>query len=133
MTNTVKTAVLLGVLSAVFLYLGEAIGGSQGLVMGFIFAALTNLGSYWFSDKIVLKMYGAREVGPDHHLHQVVASLAHRAGLPMPRVYIIPQESPNAFATGRNPEHAAVAATEGVLRCSTTRSSPASSGTSWPT
>ena len=116
MTNTVKTAVLLGVLSAVFLYLGEAIGGSQGLVMGFIFAALTNLGSYWFSDKIVLKMYGAREVGPDHHLHQVVARLAQRAGLPMPRVYIIPQESPNAFATGRNPQHAAVAATEGVLR-----------------
>jgi heat shock protein HtpX len=116
MTNTVKTAVLLGVLSAVFLYLGEAIGGSQGLVLGFIFAALTNLGSYWFSDKIVLKMYGAREVGPDHHLHQVVAGLAQRAGLPMPRVYIIPQESPNAFATGRNPEHAAVAATEGVLR-----------------
>jgi heat shock protein HtpX len=116
MTNTVKTAVLLGVLSAVFLYLGEAIGGSQGLVIGFIFAALANLGSYWFSDKIVLAMYGAREVGPDHHLHQVVAQLAQRAGLPMPRVYIIPQESPNAFATGRNPQHAAVAATEGVLR-----------------
>jgi heat shock protein HtpX len=116
MTNTVKTAVLLGVLSAVFLYLGEALGGSQGLVMGFIFAALTNLGSYWFSDKIVLAMYGAREVGSDHHLYQVVADLAQRAGLPMPRVYIIPQESPNAFATGRNPQHAAVAATEGVLR-----------------
>jgi len=116
MTNTVKTAVLLGVLSAVFLYLGEALGGSQGLVMGFIFAALTNLGSYWFSDKIVLAMYGAREVGPDHHLYQVVGRLAQRAGLPMPRVYIIPQESPNAFATGRNPQHAAVAATEGVLR-----------------
>jgi heat shock protein HtpX len=116
MTNTVKTAVLLGVLSAVFLFLGEALGGSQGLVMGFAFAALTNLGSYWFSDKIVLTMYRAREVGPDHRLHQLVARLAQRAGLPMPRVYIIPQESPNAFATGRNPQHAAVAATEGVLR-----------------
>jgi heat shock protein HtpX len=116
MSNTVKTAVLLAVLSGLFLALGEALGGSQGLVLGFIFAALTNLGSYWFSDKIVLRMYSAREVGPDHKLHRMVARLAQRAGLPMPKVYIIPQDSPNAFATGRNPEHAAVAATEGVLR-----------------
>jgi heat shock protein HtpX len=116
MSNTVKTAVLLAALSAVFLYLGEALGGSQGLVTGFIFAALMNLGSYWFSDKIVLSMYGAREVGPDHRLYHIVAGLAQQANLPMPRVYVIPQESPNAFATGRNPEHAAVAATEGVLR-----------------
>jgi heat shock protein HtpX len=116
MTNTVKTALLLGAMSAVFLFLGQALGGSQGLVMGFMFAVLTNIGSYWFSDKIVLSMYAAREVGPDHRLHQIVARLAQRAGLPMPRVYIIPQESPNAFATGRNPEHAAVAATEGVLQ-----------------
>lgn len=116
MNNTVKTVVLLATLSAVFLFLGEALGGSQGLVMGFMFAAMTNLGSYWFSDKIVLRMYSAREVGPDHKLHRVTARLAQRAGLPMPKVYVIPQESPNAFATGRNPEHAAVAATEGVLR-----------------
>ncbi len=116
MNNTVKTVVLLATLSAVFLFLGEALGGSQGLVMGFMFAALTNLGSYWFSDKIVLRMYSAREVGPDHKLYRITARLAQRAGLPMPKVYVIPQESPNAFATGRNPEHAAVAATEGVLR-----------------
>jgi heat shock protein HtpX len=116
MTNSVKTAALLAALSAVFLYLGQALGGSQGLVLGFLFAALTNLGSYWFSDKIVLTMYGARQVGQDHPLWHLTAGLAQRAGLPMPKVYIIPQESPNAFATGRNPEHAAVAATEGILR-----------------
>jgi len=75
-----------------------------------------NFGSYWFSDKIVLSMYSAQEVGPGHRLYQVVERLARRAGLPMPRVYIIPQPSPNAFATGRSPEHAAVAATEGILR-----------------
>src|ERR1700759_579075 len=116
MTNTLKTAVLLASLSAVFLFLGEAFGGSQGLVIGFLFAALTNIGSYWFSDKIVLRMYGATEVGPEHPLYQIVSRLAQRAGLPQPRVYIIPQASPNAFATGRDPEHAAVAATEGILR-----------------
>ena len=116
MSNSVKTVVLLAALSAVFLFLGEAFGGSQGLVMGFVFAALMNFGSYWFSDKIVLSMYGAREVGQDHPLWQLTARLAQRAGLPMPKVYIIPQQSPNAFATGRNPEHAAVAATEGILR-----------------
>jgi heat shock protein HtpX len=116
MTNSVKTVVLLGALSAVFLYLGQALGGSQGLVMGFIIAALMNFGSYWFSDKIVLRMYSAREVSQGHPLWQITAQLAQRANLPMPKVYIIPQESPNAFATGRNPEHAAVAATEGILR-----------------
>jgi heat shock protein HtpX len=116
MTNTLKTAVLLAVLSAVFLFLGEALGGAQGLVLGFIFAAVTNIGSYWFSDKIVLRMYGAKEVGAEHPLYGIVARLAQRAGLPQPRVYIIPQASPNAFATGRDPEHAAVAATEGILR-----------------
>jgi heat shock protein HtpX len=116
MTNTLKTAALLAVLSAVFLFLGEALGGSQGLVLGFMFAAVTNIGSYWFSDKIVLRMYGAKEVGADHPLYQIVARLAQRAGLPQPRVYIIPEASPNAFATGRDPEHAAVAATEGILR-----------------
>jgi heat shock protein HtpX len=116
MSNTVKTALLLGVLSAVFLFLGESLGGAQGLVVGFMFAVITNVGSYWFSDKIVLSMYGAQEVGPDHRLYHIVARLASRAGLPMPRCYIIPQASPNAFATGRNPQHAAVAATEGILQ-----------------
>jgi heat shock protein HtpX len=114
--NTLKTALLMGALSALFLFLGESLGGSQGLVIGFLFAAVSNFVSYWFSDKIVLRMYGAQEVGPDHQLHQMVARLAARAGLPMPRVYVIPQMSPNAFATGRNPEHAAVAATQGILQ-----------------
>src|SRR5205823_5904612 len=80
------------------------------------FAVVTNFASYWFSDKIVLAMYSATPVGPDHRLYRIVARLAERAGLPMPRVYVIPQPSPNAFATGRNPRHAAVAATEGILQ-----------------
>ena len=116
MPNSVKTALLLGVMSALLLMIGEALGGGQGLVIGFLFAVATNLGSYWFSDKIVLRMYGAQEVGPDHRLSRLVSGLAQRAGLPMPRVYVIPEASPNAFATGRNPQHAAVAATEGILR-----------------
>jgi len=116
MTNTIKTALLLGLLSAVLMFLGEAFGGGQGLVFGFLFAVMMNFGSYWFSDKIVLKMYRAQEVGPGHRLYEIVAALSQRAGLPMPKVYIIPDPSPNAFATGRNPQHAAVAATEGILR-----------------
>ncbi len=103
-------------MSALFLFLGETLGGAQGLVLGFAFAALTNMVSYWFSDKIVLRMYGAQEVGPDHRLHRIVTGLALQAGLPQPRCYVIPQASPNAFATGRNPQHAAVAATEGILQ-----------------
>src|SRR5216684_8960422 len=116
MSNAVKTAVLLGALSALLMFLGEALGGAQGLVIGFVFAVATNLASYWFSDKMVLAMYGAKEVGPGHRLYETVARLARRSGLPQPRVYVIPQLSPNAFATGRNPQHAAVAATEGILR-----------------
>src|SRR5256885_3556052 len=116
MTNTIKTALLLGLMSALLMALGEMLGGGQGLIAGFFFAVVMNFGSYWFSDKIVLRMYGAQEVGPDHRLYRVVAALAQRAGLPMPRCYIIPEPSPNAFATGRNPQHAAVAATEGILR-----------------
>jgi heat shock protein HtpX len=116
MANTVKTALLLGALTGVFLVLGDALGGAQGLLLGFILAAVMNFGSYWFSDKIVLRLYAAQEVGPDHRLHRVVSRLAVRAQLPMPRVYVIPQPSPNAFATGRNPQHAAVAATDGILR-----------------
>jgi heat shock protein HtpX len=114
--NVVKTALLLGVLSALLLFIGQALGGAQGLVIGFGFAVAANFVSYWFSDKIVLRMYGAQEVGPGHRLYEMVSRLASRAGLPQPRVYLIPQLSPNAFATGRDPEHAAVAATEGILR-----------------
>jgi heat shock protein HtpX len=116
MANGLKTAFLLGILSALLLGLGEVLGGAGGLMTAFVFAALMNLGSYWFSDKIVLRMYRASEVGPDHPLYRIVERLTVRANLPMPKVYIIPDPSPNAFATGRNPEHAAVAATEGILR-----------------
>ena len=116
MTNTVKTALLLGALSALLMFIGELIGGAQGMMVGFLFAVGTNFVSYWFSDKIVLRMYRAQEVGPGHRLYDMVGSLARRAGLPQPRTYVIPDPSPNAFATGRNPEHAAVAATEGILR-----------------
>ena len=116
MSNVLKTAFLLGALSALLLVIGEWLGGAQGLILGFLFAVVTNFVSYWFSDKIVLKMYGAKEVGPDHPLYRIVSRLAARAGLPQPRCYVIPQASPNAFATGRNPTHAAVAATEGILQ-----------------
>ena len=116
MNNTVKTALLLGLLSGVLMFIGQALGGANGLVFGFLFAVVMNFGSYWFSDKIVLRMYHAQPVGPGHRLYEIVAALSQRAGLPMPKVYIIPDASPNAFATGRNPQHAAVAATEGILR-----------------
>lgn len=116
MGNTLKTAVLLGALTGLLLVIGEIAGGQQGLVIAFGIALVLNLGSYWFADRIVLAMYRARQVAPEHPLSQMVERLAQRAGLPMPRVYVIPSESPNAFATGRNPKHAAVAATEGILR-----------------
>jgi heat shock protein HtpX len=116
MANGLKTALLLGLLSAVLLAIGEWLGGANGLVMAFILAAIMNLGSYWFSDKIVLRMYRAQQVGPEHQLYRVVERLTVRASMPMPKVYIIPDPSPNAFATGRNPSHAAVAATEGILK-----------------
>ncbi len=116
MTSTLKTAALLGLLSAVFLYIGQMMGGQDGLMIAFLLAVVMNIGSYWFSDKIVLRMYRAQEVGPEHPLHQITAELAKRAQLPMPKVYVIPDQSPNAFATGRNPQHAAVAATEGIIR-----------------
>lgn len=114
--NGLKTALLLGLLSGLLLVVGELLGGSQGLITAFVFAAVMNFVSYWFSDKIVLRMYHATEVGPEHPLYQVVARLVQRASLPMPKVFIIPDASPNAFATGRNPQHASVAATEGIVR-----------------
>ena len=116
MNNSLKTVLLLGLLSGLLLALGEALGGAQGLVTAFGFAVVMNFVSYWFSDKIVLRMYRAKEVGPEHRLSVMVRRLATQAGLPMPKVYIIPDISPNAFATGRSPQHAAVAATEGILR-----------------
>ena len=116
MGNTVKTVLLLGLLSGVLLALGEWLGGSSGLVFAFVIAVAMNFGSYWFSDRIVLRMYRAEPVGPEHQLHRLTARLAQRANLPMPKVYVIPDDSPNAFATGRNPRHAAVAATTGLLR-----------------
>ena len=116
--NTLKTALLLGALTGLFLLIGGLIGGRGGVVVAFILATVMNLGSYWFSDKLVLRMYKAQEVSeseaPD--LYHLVKNLAMKASLPMPRVYIIPDESPNAFATGRNESHAVVAVTSGILR-----------------
>jgi len=115
MSNTIKTTVLLALMSGVLMVIGESLGGGGGLVFAFGLAVVMNFGSYWFSDKIVLAMYHAQPVGPESRLHQVVARLAQQANLPMPKVYVIPDPSPNAFATGRGPSHAAVAATEGLL------------------
>jgi heat shock protein HtpX len=118
MTNTVKTTVLLAALTALFILLGGMLGGEQGMIIAFLMAGVMNFVSYWWSDKIVLRMYGAQEVSEADapEFHRLVRRLAQQAGLPMPKVYIIPSETPNAFATGRNPEHAAVAATQGILR-----------------
>ena len=116
MGNTIKTTVLLATLSGLLLLIGDLMGGRSGLIIALGFAVVMNVGSYWFSDKLVLTMYRAQPVGPEHPLHHIVQRLSQRAGLPMPKVYIIPDASPNAFATGRDPDHAAVAATEGILR-----------------
>ncbi|QWV98382.1 zinc metalloprotease HtpX [Geomonas nitrogeniifigens] len=116
--NRFKTAVLLTTLTLIMVALGSAIGGRGGMYLAFFMACAMNLFSYWFSDKIVLRMYGAQEITEAENpaFYGMIRRLAVQGGLPMPRVYIIPSESPNAFATGRNPEHAAVAATEGILR-----------------
>src|SRR5688572_31140975 len=116
MASGLKTAVLLGALSGLLIVFGRILGGQTGMVFALGVAVVMNFVSYWFSDKIVLRMYKAQPVGPDHPLHRMTARLVQRAGLPMPKVYVIPDMSPNAFATGRNPQHAAVAATEGILR-----------------
>jgi heat shock protein HtpX len=116
MSSGLKTALLLGGLSGLLMLFGGAFGGETGLVVAFVFALAMNGFSYWFSDKLVLKMYRAQQVGEDHPLHRLTARLAQRANLPMPKVYIIPDPGANAFATGRDPNHAAVAATEGILR-----------------
>lgn len=116
--NQFKTAILLALLTALLVFLGGAMGGKTGMVVALGLAGVMNFLAYWYSDKIVLSMYGAQEVGPAEapELYGIVRELAQRAGIPMPRVYIIPTESPNAFATGRSPQHAAVAATQGILR-----------------
>ncbi len=116
MSNGVKTVLLLGALSGLLLVIGDLVAGPNGLMFGLIAAAVMNLGSYWFSDKIVLRMYRAEQVGPEHPLYRMTERLARQGGLPMPKVYLIPDPSPNAFATGRNPEHAAVAATQGIMQ-----------------
>lgn len=116
MGNMLKTTILLALLSGLLLVIGDVLGGRSGLMMALVLAAVMNFGSYWFSDKIVLAMYRAQPVGPGHPLFDSVQRLVQRAGLPMPRVFVIPDASPNAFATGRDPGHAAVAATEGLLR-----------------
>ncbi len=116
--NTLKTAFLLTLLTGLFLIIGEMLGGRSGLMIAFFFAIIMNFGSYFFSDKIALSMYRAKPVSKEEspELYEIVEFLTQRANLPMPRLYIIPQEAPNAFATGRNPHHAAVAVTEGALR-----------------
>jgi heat shock protein HtpX len=116
--NTLKTTFLMALLTVMMVMLGGALGGRNGMTMAFIMAGAMNFFSYWFSDKMVLSMYGAQEITErdDPRFYALVRRLAQRAGLPMPRVYVIDSDTPNAFATGRNPEHAAVAATTGILR-----------------
>lgn len=118
MTSQLKTFLLLALLTGLILVLGSALGGKTGLIIAFGFALLMNVGSYWYSDKIVLKIYKARELTPDEApmLHRMVEDLAKNAGIPKPRVAVIPDESPNAFATGRNPDNAVVAVTEGIVK-----------------
>jgi heat shock protein HtpX len=116
--NTLKTTFLMTLLTILLILLGGALGGRGGMTMALVIAGAMNFFSYWFSDKIVLSMYGAREIGEseDPRFYGIVRRLAQRANLPMPKVYLIESDTPNAFATGRNPEHAAVAATSAILR-----------------
>jgi len=116
--NYFKTALLLGLMTALILVVGGSLGGRQGMIIALGFAAIMNFVSYWFSDRIVLATYRGREVSPAEapRFHAIVDGLVARAGLPKPKLYILPGDSPNAFATGRNPSHAAVAATEGILQ-----------------
>lgn len=118
MGNWFKTAFLLSIMTMLIVFIGYLLGGQGGMVFAFIIAICMNFFSYYYSDKIVLRMYRAKEVTPQEipELYEIVRHLSENAGLPMPRVYIIPEDSPNAFATGRNPEHAVVAVTEGLLK-----------------
>ena len=116
--NNLKTGILLIALSGLLVWVGNFLGGQQGAALAFGFAVLMNVGAYWFSDRLVLRMYKAEPVDEAKapELYGIVAELAQRASIPMPKIYVIPGETPNAFATGRNPQHAAVAVTEGILR-----------------
>jgi heat shock protein HtpX len=118
MMNQFKTFLLMLVLTVLFVLVGSAVGGRSGATYAFVFAALMNFVTYWFSDKIVLRMYGAKEVtqGEAPDLYEIVGELTNKVSLPMPKVYVMENDTPNAFATGRNPEHAAVAVTTGILR-----------------
>ena len=115
--NTMKTFLLMGILTVMLVFIGRLLGGEGGMIMAFVLAAVMNFGTYWFSDKLVLRMYKAQPVtqadAPD--LYQMVQELSNRANLPMPKVYVIPSDQPNAFATGRNPQNAAVAVTQGIM------------------
>ena len=115
--NQIKTVILLGALTALLLWVGQLVGGASGLTIAFAFAIIMNVGSYWFSDKIVLKMYKAKQINESDNprLFRIVKEVVEKANVPMPKVYIIPSDASNAFATGRNPKHAAVAATQGIL------------------
>ena len=118
MSNTLKTTFLLGLLTGLIILIGQYVGGSQGMLLAFVFAAVMNFAAYWFSDKMVLRMYSAQPVDESQapELYTIVRELADTNQMPMPKVYIIPTDTPNAFATGRNPQHAAVAVTEGIMR-----------------
>ncbi len=118
MTSQIKTVLLLALLSGIIIVLGGLMGGRTGVIIAFGLALVMNVGSYWYSDKIVLSMYHARELAPEEapYLHRIVEELAANAGIPKPRVCVVPEEAPNAFATGRDPQHAVVAVTEGLMR-----------------
>ena len=134
MTSQIKTVLLLGLLSGIIIAMGGLLGGRTGVVFAFGLALLMNVGSYWYSDKIVLSMYRARELAPEEApaLHSMVEELARNAGIPKPRICVVPEAAPNAFATGRTPEHAVVAVTEGIA-CSRQRNCAGCWGTKWGT
>lgn len=118
MSSQAKTFLLLALLSGIIIVMGGMLGGRSGVIIAFVMAVAMNFGSYWYSDKIVLSMYHARELAPDEapFLHEIVGGLAANAGIPKPRICVVPEEAPNAFATGRDPEHSVVAVTEGIMR-----------------
>lgn len=116
--NNLKTAMLLAALTALLLWMGQALGGRGGMVFALAFAVVMNFGAYWFSDRIVLRMYGAQPIDPSKapELHSIVNNLAQKFAIPVPKIYLVPMEAPNAFATGRNPANAAVAVTAGIMQ-----------------
>ena len=118
MINQLKTVILLGALTGLLLVIGQVIGGIDGLIIALAFAIIINFGTYWFSDKIVLTMYGGQKVSKKQQpeLHAIVEDIAKKASIPKPKIYLLPIETPNAFATGRSPQKAAIACTKGILR-----------------